>query len=790
VVEIRDANGVKVANSTLTVTLTAFTDIGCTTTAAVGTLNGGSMAAVAGVATFTSVDYSKAETIYLKAASGALTTACSNALAPKAYFLTAASSATGTNPQLIETGDFNRDGYLDMAISEQDSNQFSVWMGAGDGTFAAKVNYATGGGTGPRGVRAGDLDNDGDLDLVVPYFTTRNVGIWLNNGSGVFSAGTALGDGTGGTLLPAVDDMNGDGKLDIVAPRVLTANMRVFLGVGDGTFAAGVDYATNAQPLYALAADFDHDGDKDILVNSFSSVNLAYLANNGNGTFAAKVNKGVGASQNGQLFAADLNKDGHLDVVVCEESSQTVGVMLGAGNGNFAAKVAYTTSATGGGATAKVIGAAIRDVNKDGKLDIVVSLRTPNQIEVLLGIGDGTFGAAASSTAQLTNAFGFASADFNRDGEDDIASASTDGNVAILLAAPFNLLGTFTAQTAVTTIAEPRDVITDDFNTDGKLDIAVASSSAGASLLRIHTGVGNGTFNAGVDFDLGPSSAVNTNMVRLAKADFNEDGKMDVANIVADSDQMSVMMGTGTASFGAATTYATGTNPRNLAVGDVDNDGDIDIAVANRGSNNVSVFINNGTGVFAAAVNYATDTSPVSVAIADVNRNGKLDLAVSTASAKTSILLGAGNGTFAAASSYTASADGGDIQVLDVTRDGKPDLIVAQGSAGVVTVYPGDGTGAYSTRNSTSVAQTVENIGLGDFDVDGDTDVACTLTSGTERFTTLPNDGTGTLGTPVNITSGNVPQGLATGDFNSDGALDFVTAAWGDSQYQVFLGTR
>jgi hypothetical protein len=792
VLEVRDAYGNKVANSTLTITLTAYTTADCSTTAATGTLNGGSKAAVAGVATYTTVDYSAAETIYLKAASGALTVACSNAVVVNALFQ-AYSSVTvgaGSEPQYIATGDFDRDGHQDFIVTEQSNDRFSVFLGNGDGTFDAKVNYATGANTDPRAIKASDLDNDGDLDLVVTYWTPKSMVIWLNNGSAVFSAGSTILDGSSLILEPYVGDVNKDGKADIVIGRFNNLAIRVHIGAGDGTFAAGVDYAASGQPVFLDGADFDRDGDIDIVTSSWNTTNMGYIPNNGNGTFGAKVNLGVVASQNGNFSIADLDNDGDPDIVVPEESGRVITVILGNGAGGFAAKVSYNTSATGV-AGARTIDAVVRDVNRDGILDIVVSLKTPDQIEVLIGVGNGTFGSPISALAQPAGALGAASADFNEDGEDDfITTSTTAGNVTVFLATPQTLPGTFTAQTATATIAEPRDVVAGDLNRDGKLDLVVASSSAGASLVRVQTGVGNGTFNAGSNYNLGVASATNTNIVRLATGDFNKDGKLDVATTVADSDLMTVMLGDGAGALAAGTTYATGTDPRHLAVGDMDNDGDPDIAVANHDSNNVSVFINDGTGAFAAKVDYATDTGPVSVSISDLNRNGKADLAVATDTAKTSTLLGVGDGTFAAAASYTAPNGGGDIQVRDITRDGKPDLIIAQGIAQSVTVYPGDGSGAFSTANSTSVGQTVENLGFGDFDADGDVDVACTLTSGTERFTTIPNTGGGTLGTPVNVTSGNVPQGLATGDFNKDGALDFVTALWGDSQIQVFLGTR
>jgi hypothetical protein len=787
ILQFRYSSG-SVVNRTDTVTLTAYSDSTCQTLA-LGTLNSASRAATAGTATFTGVDYSIAETIYLQASSGTLTSACSNAIVIAPPFGALTSTVAGANAQWVETADLNRDGILDLVVAEQNVNQFSVWMGVGNGTFAAKVNYATGGGTDPRSVRVADLDRDGDLDLVICYWTTRVLGIWLNNGSGVFAAIASVGNGTASMFHPAIVDVNGDGILDIVAPRFNTTNMAVHMGVGNGTFGVAANYGTNTLPVYVESGDFDSDGDADILVSSFNTTNLAYLANNGNGTFAAKVNIAVAGIENGVIRTADLNHDGNLDFIVADEVNQTIGVFLGNGNGTFAARVDYNTSATGqpGG---RIMVALVFDVNKDGALDIVLNAQNPDVVDVLYGVGDGTFGTPAGDIAQVTGSFGLTAGDFNQDGQKDLAGIGMTGGVlSVHLANPVSLPGTFTMQSSFSTIAEPRDTIAADMNQDGNLDLLVASSSAGANLLRLHPGAGDGTFAAGSSFSLGAASVTNTNIIRLATADFDGDGDLDVASVIADSNFLTVAMGDGAGSFAAAATYASGTDPRHLAIGDFDRDGDVDVAVANHDTNNASIFINNGAGVFAAAVNYATANTPKAIAVGDVNRDGILDLAVSTDNANVSTLLGVGNGTFAAANSYAAPANGADITLEDVDRDGMPDLIVAQGASGRVTVYLGDGSGAYNTSADYVTSQTTENLGLGDFDSDGDLDVACTLTSGTEKFTTFRNNGSGVYASQADLaTSAATPQGLAQGDFNHDGKIDFATASWGASVIRVFLG--
>ena len=110
--------------------------------------------------------------------------------------------------------------------------------------------------------------------------------------------------------------------------------------------------------------------------------------------------------------------------------------------------------------------------------------------------------------------------------------------------------------------------------------------------------------------------------------------------------------------FAVAVNYGAGTNPYSVAIGDFNGDGKADLAVANISSNNVSILVGSGSGTFAAAVNYGAGTNPYSVAIGDFNGDGKADLAVANATSNNvSILLGSGSGTFAAAVNYGAGTN-------------------------------------------------------------------------------------------------------------------------------------
>jgi hypothetical protein len=172
-----------------------------------------------------------------------------------------------------------------------------------------------------------------------------------------------------------------------------------------------------------------------------------------------------------------------------------------------------------------------------------------------------------------------------------------------------------------------------DFNGDNTLDLAVANASS--NTVSILLGTGTGSFGAKTDFGTG------SNPGSVAVGDFNGDGKLDLA--VANGNfgaTVSILLGTGTGSFGAKTDFGTGTGPYSVAMGDFNGDGRLDLAVANYVDGSVSILLGTGTGSFGPKTDFGTGNNPVSVAAGDFNADGKLDLAVANFnSATVSILL-------------------------------------------------------------------------------------------------------------------------------------------------------
>jgi hypothetical protein len=236
------------------------------------------------------------------------------------------------------------------------------------------------------------------------------------------------------------------------------------------------------------------------------------------------------------------------------------------------------------------------------------------------------------------------------------------------------------------TASGPIGVTTADFNGDGKVDIATANLNDGNVSLVF--GLGGGTFVPPVSF------GAQNGAVALAAGDFNGDGKMDIAVANQDSSTVSILLGNGDTSFQSALNFPTGSGPSSITVGDFNRDGKADLATANFFDNNVSVLLGNGNGTFQTRVNYAVGGGPFGITVGDLNNDERADLiAVTFLDHKVNVLLGVGNGNFVANVTYPVYANPIAVAVGDFNLDGKLDVVSANNGNENVSVLLGNGDG-------------------------------------------------------------------------------------------------
>ncbi len=247
----------------------------------------------------------------------------------------------------VAAGDLNNDGHLDLVSSNTidiAGNLVNVLMGNGNGSFASLQSYADSASDAAQAIALGDMDNDGDLDMVVP-----NGGrVWLNDGTGVFFTNFVGSDVRDGASI-ALGDLNSDGHLDVVSTidNYVPARTEVAiqLGVGDGFGNPGaavmIDIGGGSPSAVALG-DMNGDGHLDLLTLNRATDDISVLIGYGDGTFSLPFRYAPHTASNfvpNTFVVADLNTDGHLDVVVTStvygvaESHEETGIMFGDSDG-------------------------------------------------------------------------------------------------------------------------------------------------------------------------------------------------------------------------------------------------------------------------------------------------------------------------------------------------------------------------------------------------------------------------------------------------------------------------
>lgn len=331
----------------------------------------------------------------------------------------------GINPHAIFAADLDGDGDNDLVTGNNLSDDVSVLLNIGNGTFQAAVNYEAG--DTANSVIAADLDGDSINDLAVANWGSGDVSVLLNNGNGTFQAPVNYGAGSNPIRISAAD-LDGDSINDLVVANYSSDNVSILLNNGDGTFPAAVNYWAGSGVGSSFAVDLDGDGDKDLAVANQFLNNVSILLNNGDGTFQYPVFYGAGSSP-WSIFAADLDGDSVNDLAVPNQESNDVSILINNGNATFRPAANY---GVGMGPTA--VFAADLDGDDDRDLAVVreYSLYSDN-FSIFKSIGNGTFQLAADYEMGLEPT-DVSSVDFDGDGYNDLAVANKlNYNVSILI---------------------------------------------------------------------------------------------------------------------------------------------------------------------------------------------------------------------------------------------------------------------------------------------------------------------------------------------------------------------
>jgi hypothetical protein len=678
--------------------------------------------------------------------------------------------------------DVNGDGKEDI-VAASDDQHLSVLLGNGDGTFQAAQSFSAAvPNSSLTSLITADLRGDGKKDIIC-----SNGLVLLGNGDGTFapvatSAFPATQNLTQGVPLGmASGDLNNDGHVDLVIGN--GSGVSTWLGKGDGTFTQGAGYVSINNSGYVTVTDLDGDGNLDIysgLANGGmfsgddSNFAAAYaLMGHGDGTFSG-ASTSLGSYNGANL--GDVNGDGLPDLIT-NTPGPAFTVQLGTATGLFKPVSTITAPASftlggqtiTGANTATASAFAVGDLNGDGKADLVfadngLNTTTGNQTPppvyfTSLSNGDGTFATPAGyALPQVAPAgdydndltvSGVQIAAFTTSKHNDLVFTFADqiGGTAVAnpYVAGFELLPgngdgtfkapvittTFSSATAPATLIPPQVVSTADFNGDGEADLLVAVPSftiatGATSTLELFLSNGDGTFKAPVTVNNAANPDVNGSApVPCAVADFNKDGKLDVACLgetSASQAQIGISLGNGDGTFAA---------PAILNVGGGDS------------------IRSSGIGA------------------ADFNGDGKVDLALLDAEDFSGIFYGNGDGTFTSVPSNGNSYPkdlinlfaGGPAIATDLNGDGKPDILAGN----VVLINSYGATVVPPPISGTATALTAS---------------ASTITAGASvTFTATVTGASGSTGTPTGtVTFLDGATTLGTGTLNSSGVATYAAS--------------
>jgi hypothetical protein len=447
----------------------------------------------------------------------------------------------------MAVADFNGDGNPDIAVTAGNftaKNLTNIITLFGDGAGNFRL-IDTPSGRNPSAVVAGDFNHDGKADYITANFDSNTVAVVLGLGNGKFlDAGAGLPDRTTFANSTIAADFNNDGVIDLAVANTgvigaLGNNVTVLLGNKGGGFEASGSFAVGTQPSALAAADLNHDGILDLVAADFGSGNgdedVAVLLGKGNGAFLKANHFSPGLGSPVSVAIADFNHDGNPDALFTENGSIVNGISLLPGNGNGGFGSAKTVLA-GRDRLTHVVAA---DFNHDGNADIAYFDLDSGDVLVQLGKGDSTFQAATIAVSLGIFGTTFTVADFNHDGILDMA-AEDSGEIVMLLGdgtGKFNVTDVVSEGTESGFAFVP-SLLVGDFNGDGLLDIA-APDGFGETVSFL-PGNGDGTLGAPTLFQgaLTDSAAVvdfSGRQPSIAMA--TEDGTLHVLRNLTTSNQ-------------------------------------------------------------------------------------------------------------------------------------------------------------------------------------------------------------------------------------------------------------
>jgi len=681
------------------------------------------------------------------------------------------------------------EGTLYLAWRQQQYGSFRVGLNGGDIT---SDDHDT------TSVALGDVDGDSDLDLVVGnYFGQANV-LYLNNSTADPFNGVSGSDITSDshdTYSVVLGDVDGDGDLDLVVGNYVSQANRLYLNNGTAdpfNDVSGSDITSDAHNTLSVSlGDVDGDGDLDLVVGNYGQANVLYL-NNGtttpfNGVSGSDITDDVNNTRSVAL--GDVDGDGDLDVVA-GNNSQTNRLYLNNGTSDPFNGVSGSDITSDVHDTKSV---ALGDMDRDGDLDVVAGNGSQaNRLYLNNGTADPFNGVSGSDiTSDAHDTRSVALGDVDGDGDLDLVAGNYDIQYNLLYlnngtADPFNgVSGIDITSDAHNTYS----VVLGDVDGDGDLDPA-AGNFGQPNRLYLNNGTAD-PFNyvSGVDIT---SDVYNTSSVALG--DMDGDGDLDLVDGYYGINRLYLNNGS-TDPFNSVTGSDISSDAHktiSIGLGDMDGDGDIDLVAGNNAQIN-RLYLNNGTADPFSGVTGSDICSDVDntyfITLGDVDSDGDLDLVEGNYNQTNRLYLN--NGSADPFSGVTGSDISSDLNYTfsivlgDVDGDGDLDLVEGKETQ-ANSLYLNNGTAdpfSGVTASNINDSHWTRSIALGDVDGDGDLDLVAGNKGQTNRL--YLNNGSATPFSDVDgsdiSSDAQDTRSIALRDVDGDGDLDLVAGNFGQT---------